>query len=358
MLAEALPSDSRVWSFTSAGNWEVAADPLHRFWESFTPVHANILRAAMPELANRTDEELAEEDRKWRVHGAGLGISFASQVADATGGQVGLLPCAHGGTSLAQWSQELAHMGGASLYGGMLERVKRAGGTVRGLIWYQGESDANPTEGPTYADRFAAWVEAARRDLGIADLPVVVVQLGRWVFADGAELAPNWDQVRKALLDLPGRVPNTGVVTAIDLPLADGIHISASGLVRLGRRCYKAMAALTGMPGGNPGPRATGASLTKAPNGLGTVTVKCSGVTGGWLAEQPMYGFEVRNAGVPVGVVGAETAANDPSSIRLVLEQPAEGPVEVAYALGLNPPATVVDRDDMALPAFGWIPAE
>lgn len=358
MLAEALPPDPRVWSFTSAGNWEVAREPLHKFWESFTPVHANLIRAAMPELEGITNEELAQQELRNRVHGAGLGLSFGKAVADTTGEPVGLLPAAHGGTSLAQWSQDLAPMGGASLYGGMLERVSRSGGEVQGLLWYQGESDCNPSDAVTYLDRMEAWIAAVRRDLQAPDLPVVVVQLGRWIFTADESAGQWWDVVRQALLDLPGRVPNTGVVTAIDLPLADGIHISATGLVRLGRRMQRAMAALTGMPGANAGPRAVGAELTSAPNGLGTVVVRCAGVTGGWRCEQPLYGFEVTTANGRVGVVGAEPCGEGGSDIRLVLEQPAQSPVRVAYGLGVMPYATVVDHDDMALPAFGWMPAK
>ncbi|MCL4218335.1 MAG: hypothetical protein KJ052_15210, partial [Candidatus Hydrogenedentes bacterium] len=36
--------------------------------------------------------------------GAGLGLPFAKAVAEATGRPIGLVPCAHGGTSMTQWS--------------------------------------------------------------------------------------------------------------------------------------------------------------------------------------------------------------------------------------------------------------
>ena len=48
-LAEALVPSERVWSFTSAGRWEIAAEPLHRFWESFTPIHQLLVRPGLPE---------------------------------------------------------------------------------------------------------------------------------------------------------------------------------------------------------------------------------------------------------------------------------------------------------------------
>lgn len=352
LLCEALPPDERVWSFTTAGHWEVAREPLHRFWESFTSVHVDLLRAALPEVADKTNEEMALAEIAVRPHGAGLGLSFGMAVADATGNPVGLIPAAHGGTSLGQWSQELAPMGGGSLYGGMLERVRRAGGKVRGLLWYQGESDCSPADARTYAARFDAWIAAARRDLGEPDLPVAVVQLGRWIWPGDEPTDEAWDIVREALADLPNRVPNTVVVSAIDLPLADGIHISATGLVRLGRRLAQAIAPLAGVPGGRRTPAVTSIETGTATNGLGTVTLRCADVQGGWRDEQPLYGFEVRVNGAPMGIVGAEVRGDGGSDIRLTLEAAISGPVTVAYALGTMPVATVVDRGDMPLCAF------
>ncbi len=357
LLVEALPTDERVWSFTSAGNWEVAEEPLHRFWESFTPVHPNFLREAFPDLAGRSNEELAREDLATRPHGAGLGLPFGVAMAEVTGKPVGLLPCAHGGTSLGQWSQDLAHLGGASLYGGMLERVRRAGGTPCGLLWYQGESDCNPADARTYAERFDAWIAAARRDIGQPDLPVVVVQLGRWIVEVDEATNEAWDIVREALLQLPQRVANTAVVSAIDLPLADGIHVSTLGHTRLAQRMAKAFLHLAGAPGGVPTPAVKAVELGRATNGLGVVTLRCENVNGGWRFGQPMYGFEVRCAGAKMGIVGAEPTGPIGSDIRLTLEGAATEPVTVGYSLGVAPFATVVDNADMPLPAFRPITA-
>jgi hypothetical protein len=75
-------------------------------------------------------------------------------------------------------------------------------------------------------------------------------------------------------------------------------------------------------------------------------------VQGGWRDEQPLYGFEVRVNGAPMGIVGAEVRGDGGSDIRLTLEAAISGPVTVAYALGTMPMATVVDRGDMPLCAF------
>ena len=43
---------------------------------------------------------------------------------------------------MEQWNPAKKEQGGNSLYGSMLRQVKLAGGKVRGVLWYQGESDA------------------------------------------------------------------------------------------------------------------------------------------------------------------------------------------------------------------------
>ena len=67
-----------------------------------------------------------------------------------TGIPQGIIACADGGTSMQQWDPARKSEGGKSLYGATLRRVQKNGGKVAGVIWYQGESDADPTNAPLY----------------------------------------------------------------------------------------------------------------------------------------------------------------------------------------------------------------
>lgn len=178
-LRGALQPDRRVWSFSSAGQWEQAVEPLHRLWESFTPVHQALMRDGMsPADQARSDAELARREAAEGTIGAGLGISFGKAMADALRRPIGLIPAAHGGTSLGQWCE--SSKGTDHLYGAMLERIRRAGGRLRGVLWYQGESDTDELAAARrYGERLDRWIAALRADTGAPGLPVVVVQLGR-----------------------------------------------------------------------------------------------------------------------------------------------------------------------------------
>ena len=183
-----------------SGEWVRAEDPLHRLWESFTAVHTDIMRPNLPpEWKDCTNEELARETASQRIMGVGPGVSFGVAMADALGRPVGLIPAAHGGTTLDQWSQARKGEGDHSLYGAVLQRIERAGGNLRGVLWYQGESDGNNGDESTYAERFDEWIAALRADTARADLPVAVVQLGRVVRPglQGTELA--WETIREAM---------------------------------------------------------------------------------------------------------------------------------------------------------------
>ncbi len=359
-LHGALSPDPRVWSFTSAGVWEQASEPLHRLWESFTPVHQDIMRPDLPpELLGKTDAELAALEARTEKRGAGLGIAFGAAMADALGRPIGLVPAAHGGTSLEHWNESEKSRGGRSLYGAMLERIRRAGGRLRGVLWYQGESDAESTaDAGSYAQRFDRWIAALRRDTGAPGLPVIVVQIGRVLLGEGTgDQFPGWDTVREALATLPERTPDTAVTTAVDLSLDDTIHISTEGLIRLGRRLARLALRFSGRTDVSAGPRVKRIERWITPEGgRNGLRVLFDGVTGGWTRTDGIDGFqmhgEARGAAAPM-VINARVdrdAADD--SVVLVLDrEPADGE-RLSYGQGTDPRCDLVDRADMPLCSF------
>lgn len=324
-----------------ARRWREPHEPLHVLSQSPDPCHAG------------DTDELVEFLLDWDVTqahlGAGLGVPFAQAMVDATGVPVGLVATAHGGTSLDQWSPAEAGRAAPSLYWSMIRSIAAAGGQVAGILWYQGESDCTPEAAPSYGERFTVWVDAVRRDTGIPALPVHVVQLGRLVAEEGPHGDGwTWDTVRAAQLGWRSTGAD-GMAAAIDLPLDDGIHISTTGLVRLGRRLARVVA-------GAPSPEPVALELVddRGP----WVLLRCAGVSGGWRPVDRMRGFEVRGPdGAPRAVVfDARVDRDDPSVIRLGLGRAPDDGEVLWYGCGLDPACDVVDDADMALPAFGPVP--
>ncbi len=63
-----------------------------------------------------------------------------------------------------QWNPALRDSGGQSLYGSMYRRVQAVGGQVKGVLWYQGESDGNPAFAGAFLGKFEAFIKAVRWD--------------------------------------------------------------------------------------------------------------------------------------------------------------------------------------------------
>jgi sialate O-acetylesterase len=363
LLEGALKSDARVWNFSSAGCWEVAAEPLHRLWESCTPVHQTLLRAELgavtPAKGGYSDAQMAQLERETRSTGAGLGIAFGKAMAEATGNRIGLISAAHGATTLEHWNPNRKQEGGHSLYGALLQRVQMAGGTLRGVLWYQGESDATPATTGDYAANLQNFIEKLRDDLECPQLPFIAVQIGRVVQAPNLEDgwdAVSWETVREAQRLLPETVPHTAVTSAIDLGLCDAIHINTPGLIRLGKRMARLAAQLQGGSTPNAPRMARIERATPHPLGLGRLRLVCENVVGNWHPVSHQSGFSLCDEnGAPVEnvlLLDAAADGSEPNVINLLLSAPPEAKFRVAYGLGLNPYCNVVDSADQPLLAF------
>lgn len=119
---------------------------------------------------------------------------------------VGIIQIAWGGTSLKR------HMPGGDIYRSHVLPLK--GFTVGGILWYQGENDAeNISDATSYASNFVVLINRYRDIFGDASLPFLYVQLAR--YEDGADTSV----VRQGQSDALRAVADTsniGMSVAID----------------------------------------------------------------------------------------------------------------------------------------------
>ncbi len=173
-------------------------------------------------------------------------IEWGRIVQREMGFPIGLVQTALGGSPLTDWNP--AEPGPAPLFDNMVHCVRRAGGQVRGILWYQGESETGTDEtAGSYVERFCGAVDAWRRAFAAPRLPVITVQLNRVYQERSAEADRRWSLVREAQRRVPDAIENVLVVPALDLPLSDLIHTSPAGNLTLGVRM--ARAALGGVYG-------------------------------------------------------------------------------------------------------------
>jgi len=169
--------------------------------------------------------------------GVGPGLAFAEMLAtqDKTAA-IGLLPCAVGGSSIKPWQK------GEKLYEQTVRRAKLALTSsetvkprIRGVIWLQGETNANAQELPQHAEHLRAMIEALRADLGMPELPFIACTIG--------EMKPeprlkDLQAMNEILLALPKAVRHTACVDARDLKthIGDSVHFDTTAQNEIGKR--------------------------------------------------------------------------------------------------------------------------
>ena len=348
-----------VHSFDLTDTWLLAQDPLHRLIDAVDPVH----RDGKP---RPTGEELQRSvGRIWR--GAGLGLPFAIEMVRRTGVPIGLIPCAHGGSSMDQWEPRLKDKGGDSLYGSMLRRVRSAGGKVTGMLWYQGESDASPEAVSTFQPKFENFISAVRADVGDPQLPFYYVQIGRFVATETRRLDEAWNQVQDLQRKAEMNLRRSGMVAAVDAELDDIIHLNTVGLKRVGRRlanlaCRDLFPEVASCRQLKPGPRPVSITMEKhAIRDEYLMRVRFSGVNGGLKSEGRIAGFSVHapdGTAMPV-IFKAAIDPTDAATVLLSLHVrysfgTAELPrgATLRYGYGKDPYCNVADEADMAVPVF------
>lgn len=175
------------------------------------------------------------------IAGVGLGSTFGRVMADANPNvTIGLIPCAVGGTPLSRWQKD------GDLYQQAIKRTKTAmkDGTLKGVLWHQGESDAGSEEtARSYGKRLAQMISDLRKELNAGELPFVAGQLGEFLRRESKDGKPSyWPLINEQLASLPSRADGTAVVSASALKhKGDEVHFDAPSLRELGKRYAKAM---------------------------------------------------------------------------------------------------------------------
>lgn len=348
-LVDVQPSLDLVHSFDMTDRWLVAEEPLHTLPSALDRVHWPLNEKKEPE--RYAGEKLAQYLAN-RKKGSGLGLPFAVQMVQRTGVPIGLVPCAHGGTSMDQWDPSLKDKAGESLYGSMLRRVRAVGGRVRGVLWYQGESDANPKAAPDFLKKFERFVTSTRDDFGQPALPFYYVQIGRHVATGGIA---EWNLVQDMQRRAEMTIPRVTMVVSIDSQLDDGIHVSTADLKRIGARiadlaCHDLFPSLKQYAQLRRGPRPDSAKVEG-----NTVKLKFVEVNGKLLSDARVAGFSIHAANgdyLPL-VFRTRLDPGDPAGVILHFQGKLPEGANVRYGFGRDPYCNVRDEADMSVPVFG-----
>lgn len=168
------------------------------------------------------------------------GISPAESFADlyqrAHGVDVGLIPCADGGTRIAQWKE------GSLLFDHAVLQTRLALRTssLAGVLWHQGESDCLPGASGVYGEALEAFYVALKRALHLENVPFILGTLGGFLL-EREEERPHVPLVNRQIEAFASSHPMTALARADGLEgKPDHLHFTARAQRELGRRYYEA----------------------------------------------------------------------------------------------------------------------
>lgn len=171
--------------------------------------------------------------------GIGLAGSFAAMwCMEHEGEQIGLIPCAEGGSSLDDWAVDKNLFKNAVIQAGFAMQDSE----LIGILWHQGESDSYGGGYQTYYKKLQVIIESLRKELNAFEDPLIIGGLGDFLGKNGFGLnCTEYELVNEQLLKFAREQENSCFVTAEGLtPNPDGIHMDAVSQRRFGVRYYEA----------------------------------------------------------------------------------------------------------------------
>ena len=276
-----------------------------------------------------------------------LMLRFAKEVWLATGVPVGVIVGPLGGTNLySQWQRdETDHDNRATLYGSMLYRalVQNYPTSVKGMLWYQGESDVGRTLNQYLTD-LKNLLARYREDLGNPDLYLLNAQLATDQITD----LPGWLTIKEAQRRHELQDARTKLITTMDQPRADTVHLTVAGYKVVGWRfALAAREMIYGQPV-DSGARHTAVRF-KDFHKKSVEIVYDAAVSGGVAGE-----FLASDDGTSVSISGISTAG---SIVTLTLSRAIRGIGELSYGYVRDPSLSwVTGPNGVPVPNFHRVP--
>ena len=111
--------------------------------------------------------------------GVGLSASFADEFAKYFNEQIGLIPCADGGTSISEWQPNEVLFDNAVFQSTLAQRSSK----ISGILWHQGEHDSMSMDNvKQYRERFLNTIYTLFDKLSLPKTtPVIIGELGEFV---------------------------------------------------------------------------------------------------------------------------------------------------------------------------------
>ena len=172
--------------------------------------------------------------------GISLAESFADLYSRERGVEIGIIPCADGGSSLNMWQEGSILFDHACYMASLASRTSE----IVGVLWHQGESDSSEDSYGKYGEKLRLIFDALRERLGLYDTPFIVGGLGDFLVENPdparREKFKYYYKVNEALENMAKQDDRVGFASAKGLDSnPDYLHFSAVAQREFGERYYR-----------------------------------------------------------------------------------------------------------------------
>ncbi len=196
--------DSRIFTINKEGKLILAKEPLHFYEPTMT--------------------------------GLDCGLSFGKELLKHVPDSISILvlPTAVGGSSIGQWINDSTFRN-VTLLTNFKEKIEigKKYGTIKGILWHQGENDATAQETiEIYDKQLQKLFTIFRNEIDNIELPIIIGELGSFSNTDD-----NWQAINLKIKEYIRTDPNSYLIRTNDLKnKGDRVHFDSEGQREIGKR--------------------------------------------------------------------------------------------------------------------------
>lgn len=228
-------SGKETWVFLMAGQSNMAGRGVIEASDTIT--HPRILTIDKDYQLIRAKEPIHFYEPNMK--GLDCGLSFAQNLIKELNDSVTILliPTAVGGSSSKQWLRDTVHRH-VKLLTNFREKMAfaKTQGIVKGILWHQGESDANPAATQVYTENLKKLFSTFRTYAANDKLPIFIGELGTY-----SKTPEQWNHINEAIRQYVSTDPYSFLISTADLQhKGDFVHFNSEGQRIMGKRFAEA----------------------------------------------------------------------------------------------------------------------
>lgn len=228
---ESSPAEPEVWVFLMAGQSNMAGRDEVEKIDSNGNQNILSINEAGEVITAKEPLHFYEPD----FAGLDCGLSFAQNIIDNApdGTKILMIPTAVGGSRIDQWIDDEEHRG-VKLLSNFESKAKlaREQGIIKGILWHQGEGNANSGEIENYQSKLATLFTKFRNIVKNEELTIMIGELGSF-----STNQADWDRINSEINNYANTDDNAHVISTEDFnDLGDDLHFNSAAQRKMGER--------------------------------------------------------------------------------------------------------------------------